>query len=380
MYATKPLSIFRSQAEASSQLPPEDSSSAACHLVVKEDEPDVETTCCWGFCKDTRVRDLPFPQNKILTVSYSEQQGENRRHYTAVAYFIPVLDKPLSSNQYYVVVAKGRKKGKVYTCSTEEEMTTCCFCRCINDVQPKVFDDRDVYQRMEIISHKGRFTAKSVASDGFPPTIFRKKYWKLHASQPKDYNLGEAAGLNDALRSRLPELDFPISSIGKWYCPFVFVKEARSLKEQMSKATFYEVSLDRSWEEVYVLENFHGDAKVVQMKATTRSKRVLLDGQEAVQEGQADGFVWFKNVMGSNGERVGLSLVVWERMRWEESRAGWVESDEVVEKVEEYGGSNLWKKYRCYVLMERFVFKRMDGSYALTFEFRHNNKVRTKWD
>ena len=58
---------------------------------------------------------------------------------------------------------------KALTCSKEEDEMPCCFCRCVKDVKPRPFDHRNIYKWMEIMGKKGRFTAKSLASDGYPP-------------------------------------------------------------------------------------------------------------------------------------------------------------------------------------------------------------------
>lgn len=111
MYSTKRLSEFKATPGASFQPPPEGLNSG--YVVVKEDDSDEErSTCCWGLpchCQP-RVRDLPFPQNKVLTVYYSTG-GENSTTYTEKVLFVPVMDLPLSANWYYVVAAKGKHKG-----------------------------------------------------------------------------------------------------------------------------------------------------------------------------------------------------------------------------------------------------------------------------
>jgi hypothetical protein len=99
MYATKPLSLFKSHPEAASRPPPEGRNSG--YLVVKDpdDDGDDGETCCWGTCGGTRVRDLPFPQNRVLTVRYTEHHGESSTTYADALVFIPVPDQPLSSNR-----------------------------------------------------------------------------------------------------------------------------------------------------------------------------------------------------------------------------------------------------------------------------------------
>jgi hypothetical protein len=89
---------------------------------------------------------------------------------------------------------------------------------------------------------------------------------------------------------------------------------------------------------------------------------------------------------------VGLDAVVWERMRWELERGGWVApapagnggGEERIERVErrDAGGQpepGHWRKFGCYLLVERFLLRRMDGSLALTCEFRHTDKINAKW-
>ncbi|PRQ40487.1 hypothetical protein RchiOBHm_Chr4g0436551 [Rosa chinensis] len=151
------------------------------------------------------------------------------------------------------------------------------------------------------------FTAKSISCFRWHSStrFLREKGWRVYRRTPYNYELGEAQGLDSSLQSHLPGFDFPLSSnqndcsealvVGKWYCPFIFVKEGGvTLKEQMNK-------------------------------------------------------------LGWCGRRksVGLSMKIVERMKWEQERVGWVGGDERqvrVERVEEFGGSGEWKKFACYVL------------------------------
>ncbi|KAL4303782.1 hypothetical protein GQ457_10G027810 [Hibiscus cannabinus] len=84
--------------------------------------------------------------------------------------------------------------------------------------------------------------------------------------------------------------------------------------------------------------------------------------------------MWF----GSSMAGVGLSLVIVERMKWEEERSGWKGGHERLKKMEKNGG--VWNKFGCYVLVERFVLRRMDGSLVLTYDFKHTHVVRNKWE
>lgn len=101
MYVTRPLSQYLRSPELLS-LPPEGPNSG--YLVIKDEES--ETTTCFGLCKNRYLRDLPFPQNKNLTIIEESNDTD--------ANFIPVINQPLSLNRYYVIKSKGSHKGYVY--------------------------------------------------------------------------------------------------------------------------------------------------------------------------------------------------------------------------------------------------------------------------
>ncbi|KAJ4758613.1 DUF1262 family protein (DUF1262) [Rhynchospora pubera] len=215
MYTTKRLAEFKATQEAALQLPPEGPNSG--YAVINDDAHGVISSCCWGLFRypiEPRVFDLPFHQNKILKVSHTDGDGGT----TQRVLFVPVMNLPLSANRYYVVIAEGQHKGLVNTCSREEDVTTWCCLRYIKDVKPKPFDHRDIYQQIEIIPHNGQFTAKSVASDGFPPFIFRQQYWTLYEDNSKNYQLDEACGLKNAVRSEILNLDLTINFIAGMCC------------------------------------------------------------------------------------------------------------------------------------------------------------------
>ncbi|GAY46986.1 hypothetical protein CUMW_101110 [Citrus unshiu] len=163
MYVTRPLSLYKKFPSALSLPPPEGPNSGILVILDEETEP----TCCFGLCKSNELRELPFPQNKDLRTYYTTnsgagQQSQTQYHYTRVV-FIPVLDQPLSSNQYYAIQPRGRHKGEAFTSSTEEDMTTCCFCYFVNDRKPQPFDPNNIYQQIEVCNYKRRgFSAKSV--------------------------------------------------------------------------------------------------------------------------------------------------------------------------------------------------------------------------
>ncbi|CAO2201713.1 unnamed protein product [Urochloa humidicola] len=357
MYTTKPLSLFKRNPQAAAEPPPEGRN--AGYLVVKAvtDERD-DGTMRWDPPR-RRVMGLPFPQNRVLEVEHGEA-GE-------AVVFVPVPDQPLASNRYYAVIAKGGHKGLIRACSREEDMLTCCLCRCFPDVEPRPFDPADVYQQIEVVQHRrGLFTAKAVAADGVPPSFYRTKYWEVYDYESrKKIDFGDALGLDAKLRSRR----LAAGPVGKWYCPFFLIREhGFPPRKQVDRSLLYVVVLEQRWEPV------HGDAvRHGRDISKVASRKVLISGSvEAKSEAMrswhddddGDTYMWFA---AATGERVGVCTIVWERMLWEQSRGGWV--DEAME-----AGSVAYG----LVLVERFVVKRMDRSVVVAFDFVHHNKVKAE--
>ncbi|CAK9157338.1 unnamed protein product [Ilex paraguariensis] len=391
MYVTRPLSHYISFPESLS-LPPEGPNSG--YLVLQDEKS--ETYTFFGLRKDRYLADLPFPQNKDLTLRYSN--GDDVSHDDVS--FIPVLNLPLSSNRYYAIKPHGNHKGEAYTSSREEDMATCCFCRCIQDVKSRPLDPDDIYQQFDIAlykksySAKGHFYAKSVAPDGFPPHFLRRKGWEIYGKTPKNYELGEAPGLNAALRARLPEFNFPMSYkssesvvVGKWYCPFIFIKDG-NLRYQMKRLMFYEMTLEQRWEQIFTCENNSNEGKMVFVDVVVQTEIASVAGQETVwnEREVVHGAIWFRsfgNVGGEGGVSVGLRVEIVQRMKWEQERTGWLGGEDRqarVQRVEEFGGVGDWRKFGCYVLVERFVLKRMDGSLVMTYDFKHTHQIKSEWE
>jgi hypothetical protein len=105
MYATRLLSMYKKNPSALSDPPPSGPNSS--YLVILDEE--AQTYSCFGLCKDNRIKNFPFPQNKNLTIIISA--GETTLSEEAM--FIPVLNQPLSSNRYYVIRRKGKNQGYV---------------------------------------------------------------------------------------------------------------------------------------------------------------------------------------------------------------------------------------------------------------------------
>ncbi|KAF8701969.1 hypothetical protein HU200_033303 [Digitaria exilis] len=96
------------------------------------------------------------------------------------------------------------------------------------------------------------------------------------------------------------------------------------------------------------------------------SKKVLIGGSiearlEMGSSWHGGAFSWF--VAATTGQRVGVCTTVWERMLWEENKAGWIDVEKDAGSVAD--GS--------VVLVERFLVQRMDRSVVVAFDFvRHN--------
>lgn len=108
MYTTKPLSLYKDSPEAIS-LPPEGPNSA--YLVV-EDAKSTPTTCDMCLCTPS-IKEMPFPQNKLLQLAIYHDTGDLPYYSYYTVYLIPVINQPLSSNRYYAIKTDGRHKGYV---------------------------------------------------------------------------------------------------------------------------------------------------------------------------------------------------------------------------------------------------------------------------
>ncbi|XP_056851404.1 uncharacterized protein LOC130500395 [Raphanus sativus] len=145
------------------------------------------------------------------------------------------------------------------------------------------------------------------------------------------------------------------------------------------------MTLKQRWEEVYSYENVSEASEVV-VDVEVETEVVKLEGEATnLRETGAYGVVWFSVLRDERQDKkIGLGSVVVERIKWEEERFGWLnKGDEVrssIKRTERFeGGSSQWKSYKCYVLVESFELKRMDGSLVLTYEFRHVDKLKSKW-
>ncbi|KAF5194582.1 Duf1262 family protein [Thalictrum thalictroides] len=328
---------------------------------------------------------------KLVYVVYGTS-GEHSRVQRDKVWFIPVPDQPLSSNRYYVIIAEGKYKGQACTCSKEEDMVTCCFCcTVVKDVKPRDLDYNNIYQQVEIFKQRWGYSAKSVAPDGYPPLFLRRQIWTVDTSSSFQCQLSEAHGLNFALRTKLPEFNFPDSNkrlvVGKWYCPFVFIKEQRATKDQMEKSLLYEMTLEQWWEEIYTCNNDYSGNNIVSFIVNVQKEVNSLSGLEAVKDdtnGVAE-TTWYKCVDSAGGRvsSLGLSKAIVDKMTWVQEMGGWVggnDTDVEVKRTEEFKEGKDWQRFSYFVLVERFCLRRMDGTLLLACDFRHTHHIQSKWE
>lgn len=191
----------------------------------------------------------------------------------------------------------------------------------------------------------------------------------------------DAKGVVDAkLRYELPDLDKSVV-VGKWYVPFLFVKEGDA-KDQMMRSMYYSMTLHQRFEEVFLCENVEDKQFEAVVDVEVETEVVKLGGGEIAREAKgvdSDKVVWF-SVSGTE-EKIGLGSVVLEQMKWEEERFGWSKIRSSIKRSERFeGGGPYWKSYRCYLLVESFELRRNDGSLVLTYEFKHVDKLKSKWN
>ncbi|CAL9214857.1 unnamed protein product [Arabidopsis halleri] len=378
MYVTRRLSEYQRNI---SELPESPNSGV---LIIQDEES--KPTCCFGSCYESGLKGLPFPQNAKLTVSYSITVNNVTTAYRDPVIFIPVLDQPLSSNRYYAIKRSGKHSGEASANAKEEDRVPCCFCfSYVPEAKPQQPDPYDIYQQFEIHQPKSlsrNYFATSVAPDGVPPEFLKRKYWTVEYSTSEDFGLrDDAKGIYNEIRSVLPNDVNTSVVVGKWYVPFIFVKEGNA-KEQLKSSTYYSMILIQRWEEVYSCENSYNENREVVVNVEVETEVVKLEGQEIGKKEKSvdeNGVVWLEVA----DKRMGLRSVVMERMKWEEERFGWKREPQraVVKRSERFdGGSSNWKSYRCYVLVESFELRRMDESLVLAFEFKHVDKLITKWE
>lgn len=97
--------MYKQDPSALSLPPPEGPNSG--YLVIQDVA--AEPRCCFGLMRSDELKELPFPQSKLLTITFLA--GEVNLLDDVI--LIPVLDQPLSSNRYYAIKPHGKRKGYV---------------------------------------------------------------------------------------------------------------------------------------------------------------------------------------------------------------------------------------------------------------------------
>ncbi|KZV24995.1 hypothetical protein F511_01965 [Dorcoceras hygrometricum] len=207
----------------------------------------------------------------------------------------------------------------------------------------------------------------------------------------------------------LPELSVPLYSkrstptvIGRWYTPFAFVREDEgnsntisNIGDQMRQSLIYEWSLKQWWEEMYSCENGSNredrNDNVVAMDVRVKRLVCLVRGMEADHKGAGlhrqdlEGFRWFGAGEMRRVGGVGLSLGVYEKLRGLQERRGWFDHNNGEKEIRVHGRKEIesgtqWRRFGCYVLVESFVLRRMDGTLLISFCFRDTNRIQCKWE
>lgn len=165
----------------------------------------------------------------------------------------------------------------------------------------------------------------------------------------------------------------------------MFIDEG-NLKDQMDHSTYYEMTLEQRWERIFATDSNYNQGNKVMMDVVVPIFEVAIGGKDAIMDERnvENNVIWFRTI-GGVGEQVsvGLNKLIVERMVWEEERFGWINGKERQVRVfreEDYGGIGWWARFGCYILVERFVLKRLDGSLVLTCDFKHTHQVKTKWE
>lgn len=286
---------------------------------------------------------------------------------------------------------------KACTSRRECDITTCCFRDMSTDKKPKPLNPKNTYQQFKILRHHaGGFFAKSVAPGGLPPKFLRRKGWTVRCSGLNRLSPIDAPGLDSPARAPLPGFDFsaynsrsPRVEVGKWLCPFPFVKERGiGAKRQMRKSLLYTVTLEQCWEEIFSAGNSNAGRDAVRFEVDVKREASVIGGFECVRRDEGS-MSWFR-VYNPGGKKgvigVGLSYAIVEHMRWVLEEGGWVSGGgdrdgyESV-RVEESGCVGVaWKRFCCYVLVESFVLRRLDGTLVLKCSFRHTHRIKCKWE
>lgn len=125
---------------------------------------------------------------------------------------------------------------------------------------------------------------------------------------------------------------------------------------------------------------------MVVVNACVRKLITLIYGMEAEKQdttrNDGDRFIWFRaKARYRKKATVGLSRVIYEKLSWVQESRGWFDGgveDFRAEGESEIRSENGWRRFGCYVLVESFVFRRMDGSLLINFNFKNSHRIQCK--
>ncbi|KAG2297834.1 hypothetical protein Bca52824_034306 [Brassica carinata] len=378
MYVTRTLSDYRTNRKA-----PEGPNSGVLIIQDKESKP----TCCLGSCYESRLKGLPFPQNVKLTVKYNITLLAPEIVFYLLA-CVWGLVKLAGLVLVYVISAMYFDPSIESSANaTEEDRDRVPFGFChrhVPEAEPQQSDPYDIYQKFEIHPPKSlsrSYFATSTDLDEVPPELIKKKYWTVEYSTSEDNGLRDDARGLYRHRYNLPTILNSNVLVGKWYVPFIFVHESNA-NDHLKSTTYYPMSLYQRWEEVYYCENAYKDNREVVVNVQVEPLVVKIEGHEIEEKGGSmdeNRVVWFEVA----NKKLGLNNAVIMRMEREVLNFGWTNHPQLtlIERSSRFnGGDSNWKSYRLYVLVESFVLKRRDESVVVTYEFRHADKLNTKWE
>lgn len=159
----------------------------------------------------------------------------------------------------------------------------------------------------------------------------------------------------------------------------------------MKKCMYYSMTLEQKWEEIHYCERDESEQNdVVLVDVDVEREVVTVGGMRARKIERVDpwGFYWYRAFDPYKRKKasVGLSSAIVENMRWVEEDGGRpcgrervVRVREEVRRLEGEGGHQ-WGRFKCYVLVESFCLRRLDGRLLIRYDFRHTHNIKCKWE
>ncbi|XWS27359.1 hypothetical protein CRYUN_Cryun26dG0108500 [Craigia yunnanensis] len=142
------------------------------------------------------------------------------------------------------------------------------------------------------------------------------------------------------------------------------------------------MTLEQWWQQVHSCDNDNDEQNIVSFSKIVQREFNSIYVMQAEKDNRIShgGFWWFRTLIRNDGRKgsVGLSEAIMEKMRWLQEEGGWFNGEETevrVEREEEIISESGWRRFVCYMLVESFNLRRMDGTLVLRWEFRHTHKI-----